>query len=438
MVAIRFVFRIISKLPKHRSSPKMTSSVSPRTSPSSLQSHLLRRFASPFRFFASFLSSEDHKALLYSYPSAEIMLRTFLLLANLLLVAAFVSLSTTQGRLLERHSLSALPKGQDEGPSRRLDRRDWLQQASAAAALATSLSIPLSSAQAIDVSGIPTTSSPSPTSLPPRPATTTTTTTTTTFLDPDQAKITDKVFFDVRISRQDGTFYVRDDLPDTPENRVFLGRLTLGLFGEAAPNHVQRFKSYMNPTADPLDDNPLPNYGRSVFASLDQVTGLLTGGRIPALEVTSVNGSPALRYGGRLLSSSLWIDAPPRLSHTSRGLLTHRQLETLPLFGITTRTDTHELDSSYTVFGKVLFDESATEFFDIVRDLPTYSMERPVVSGDSVGSDPSLVEESARAVFAAQRNFFRSTAKAFGDTRLDKVYEGKLLRRVEVTRVGFL
>lgn len=358
------------------------------------------------------------------------MFRTFLLLGNLILLRSFV-LRPTPFRQLPRHALSA--QSDDDTNSSypctapRLDRRDWLQQASAAAALVASLTIQ-HPAEAIDVSSIPTTST-----APSR-----STTTPTTFLDPDQAIVTDKVFFDVRISRQDGTFYVRDDLPDTPENRVFQGRLIMGLFGETAPNHVQRFKSYLNPTADPLDDNPLPNYSRSVFSSLDQATGLLTAGRIPALEVTSVNGSPALRYGGRLLSSTLWIDQPPRISHTARGLLTHRQLEPLPIFGITTRSDTRELDATHTVFGKVLFDESSTEFLNIVRDLPTYSMERPVVSGDSVGGDPSLVEESARAVFAAQRQFFRSTAKAFGDTRLDKIYEGKLLRRVEVTRVGFL
>jgi len=349
-----------------------------------------------------------------------------------LLVQAFISQQHKQCR--QRHFV-ALPNEECEedlvhvAPTHPVHRRNLLQQAGAAvASLATCLYIqPQDLAHAIDVSSIsPVTTTPTYKSG-------------TTYLDPERAKITDKVFFDVRISRQDGTFYVRDDLPDTPENKVFTGRLTMGLFGEVAPNHVQRFKSYINPSAsDPSDDNPLPNYSRSVFSSLDQATGLLAGGRIPALEATMVNGSPALRYGGRLLSSTLWVDPPPRLTHTMRGLLTHRQLEPLPVFGITTRSDTTVLDSSHTVFGRILWDDDATQFFTIVRDLPTYSMERSVVSADSVGTDPSLMEESARAVFTAQRNFFRSTAKALGDTRLDKVYEGKLLRRVEVTRVGFL
>jgi hypothetical protein len=49
------------------------------------------------------------------------------------------------------------------------------------------------------------------------------------------AEVTDKVFLDIRIARQDGSSYVRDDLPDTFENRVITARLTLGLFGKQAP-----------------------------------------------------------------------------------------------------------------------------------------------------------------------------------------------------------
>lgn len=87
------------------------------------------------------------------------------------------------------------------------------------------------------------------------------------------APITHKVFMDVRVSRQDGTFYVRDDLEDLPENRVFYGKLKLGLFGTIAPTTVERFLSYVNVNYSPLDDNPLPSYGRSSFRSFDQATG---------------------------------------------------------------------------------------------------------------------------------------------------------------------
>lgn len=49
------------------------------------------------------------------------------------------------------------------------------------------------------------------------------------------AEVTDKVFFDIRVARQDGSTYVRDDLPDTFENRVIRARLKVGLFGKQAP-----------------------------------------------------------------------------------------------------------------------------------------------------------------------------------------------------------
>jgi hypothetical protein len=41
-------------------------------------------------------------------------------------------------------------------------------------------------------------------------------------------------------------------------------------------------------------------------------------------------------------------------------------------------------------------------------------------------------------VFTAQRKIFRDAAKTFGDSRLEKVYDGKLLRRIEVTQMGLL
>ena len=37
---------------------------------------------------------------------------------------------------------------------------------------------------------------------------------------PENFEITDKVYIDVRVARSDGSTYVRDDLPDTFENRV--------------------------------------------------------------------------------------------------------------------------------------------------------------------------------------------------------------------------
>ena len=253
--------------------------------------------------------------------------------------------------------------------------------------------------------------------------------------------ITHRVFMDVRISRADGTFYVRDDPPGTiptPENQVFYGRLILGLFGTAAPSHVQRFLKYVNVTYIPGDDefeSPLPSYSRSVFKSLDQRTGLLVGGAIPGLEITSIGGSSALQYGTRIIPAQLWIDKTDhRISHSRGQLLTHRNFDLLPDFGITTRA-APELDGTHTVFGRLLTDESSTAFLGRVIDLPTYSMDRAYLDQDNEGG---VIVDAASNLYTIQRDFFRQAAKTLGDSRLDKTFEGKLLRRVEVTQVGLM
>ena len=72
------------------------------------------------------------------------------------------------------------------------------------------------------------------------------------------------------------------------------------------------------------------------------------------------------------------------------------------------------------------------------------SMMMKVSDGDTANSGSSTAgmgmgaSSLASSVFTAQRKVFRDAAKTFGDTRLDKVYDGKLLRRVEVTKVGNL
>jgi cyclophilin family peptidyl-prolyl cis-trans isomerase len=289
------------------------------------------------------------------------------------------------------------------------------------------------------------------------PSTTTTAKAATT--NPSDAVVTHKVFMNVRISRQDGTFYVRDDLPDIPENKVFSGRLVLGLFGQNAPATVERFLSYIPNAADDDVDNPLPSYARSSFNSFDDASGLLRGGKIASLEVTEIGGSTAIRYGGRLLPASLWIEGrggtkataaaqlPPRVSHIAKGLLTHRILDVTPEFSITTRSDTTVLDGSQTVFGQLQIDDVSKEFLTIVKDLPTYKVDRaakymPSSTGTGTDNDSdkgeTIVDEAAQAIFDAQRAFFRKAAKQVGDTRIEKVFEGKLLRRVEVTQVGLM
>mmetsp|Transcript_102179 Transcript_102179/g.286401 ORF Transcript_102179/g.286401 Transcript_102179/m.286401 type:complete len:315 (+) Transcript_102179:25-969(+) len=246
--------------------------------------------------------------------------------------------------------------------------------------------------------------------------------------------ITDKVFFDVRVARQDGSTYMRDDLPDTFENRVLKARIVLGLYGTVAPNHVERFLSYIVPHKDDDVENPYPSYGRSSFTALDQETGLLQGGYVPSLRVTDIGGSTAITYGSRVMPATLWIDKAPsngsgKLSHSTKGLLTHKTLDATPAFGITTRS-APQLDATHTVFGQVMWDDSTLEWFRNVEDIPTYSIDRPS------GFDDFESGGVATSVFNAQREFFRGAAKSVGDTRVNKLYEGKLLRRTEVMQVG--
>jgi cyclophilin family peptidyl-prolyl cis-trans isomerase len=245
--------------------------------------------------------------------------------------------------------------------------------------------------------------------------------------------ITDKVFFDVRVARQDGSTYVRDDLPDTFENRVLTARLVFGLYGTVAPNHVQRFLSYVVPPRDDDVENPYPSYSRSSFTSLDQSSGVLKGGVIPSMTLKDMSGSTAITYGSRVFPASLWIDqssTTTKLSHTTKGLLTHKTLDPLPSFGVTTRA-CPELDATHTVFGQVMWDESTLEWFQNLEDIPTYQVDRPA-DYDDVGGGV------ATTVFNAQREFFRGAAKSVGDTRVSKLYDGKLLRRTEVMQVGKL
>lgn len=263
-------------------------------------------------------------------------------------------------------------------------------------------------------------------------------------ITPDEAKVTNKVFFKVRISRKDGTFYVRDDditKKNDPmydeDNLVYVGMLVFGLFGNNAPNHVKKFLSYVGVPSlsdSPFDDNPYPSYSRSIFSKFDEATGVVKAGYIPSVEITELNGSNALKYGGRLFPADLWLEkgVTTKVTHIGKGLLTHKLLDPTPEFGITTRHDTKILDATSVVFGRILLDDSSNEFLARLSDIPTYSMERPMSANEGI------VDEAADIIFNAQREFFRSAAKSIGDTRISKVYEGKFLRRVEVTEVGFL
>lgn len=253
----------------------------------------------------------------------------------------------------------------------------------------------------------------------------------------DQPTITHKVFFDVRISRSDGTFYVRDNVGSTtdPIDEPFYGQLVFGLYGKEAPNHVQQFLNYVDVPYD--IESPLPSYSRSRFTTLDISSGLLLGGSIPGLEVSTLTGGNVLKYGGRVFPAKLWLEKNEmeQIPHNRKGLLTHRNLDLSPTFGITTLGSSQSLDSTHTVFGCVIDDTAG--FLDKVLDVPVLT-DTGMVSRTETGVEESLGGSIASSLFTAQRKVFRDAAQTFGDSRLDKVYDGKLLRRVDVSKVGVL
>jgi hypothetical protein len=296
------------------------------------------------------------------------------------------------------------------------------------------------------------------------------------FISARDAKITHRVFFNVRISRADGTFYIRDDgeADVSDDNQVYSGQLMLALFGKNAPNHVQQFLKYVIgpelPTGATMssttvsvvnEDNetPYPSFSRSSFTQYDDATGVLYGGTIPSLEVVEIQNSVALQYGNRLLPAKLWVEdsssGQSKITHNSIGLLTHKQLDLTPAFGITTRVDTTQLNPTHTVFGQLMMNPDTEEFLRRVTALPTYSVDGPVqlpssmmssssptsqvfMDENDLSSSNSFVTSSKAALYRTQREFFRNTAKTFGDTRVSKLFDGKILRRVEVTQVGVL
>jgi hypothetical protein len=89
------------------------------------------------------------------------------------------------------------------------------------------------------------------------------------------------------------------------------------------------------------------------------------------------------------------------------------------------------------VFGCVLEDKGG--FLDRVLDVPVLTDSGKVSRTEMNAEDVEGVGESiASSLFTAQRKVFRDAAKTFGDSRLEKVYDGKLLRRIDVSKVGVI
>ena len=247
-----------------------------------------------------------------------------------------------------------------------------------------------------------------------------------------RATVTETVRLNVRVSRSDGTFAVRDD----DEDRPFFGALDVGLFGEAAPANVALFLEFA--LNSPMRDDF--SYSRSVFDEKAENGALAIGGRVRGVEERSLfqGLERILVYRDKELLSSkrerkiaslAAKEGPTFRSHDAPGLLTRRRGATgtdLIDFGLTLRA-APELDANWVVFGKLTNDnDEGLALIDRIASLPTYS--------DEAITDSAL----AAQVFRAQKETFRNVATAIGDSRVSSVFRGKILRRVEITQSSLI
>lgn len=239
---------------------------------------------------------------------------------------------------------------------------------------------------------------------------------------------TEVVRFRMRVARSDGTFAVRDD--DGGDKPLF-GDLDVAVYGDLAPANAALFLRFA------LGESP--GYESSLF---DEIAGpILIGGRLRGLEERELFGERILLYRDRELLAgrddrrleriAASETTPLRLDRP--GLLLRRrapspQSAQLLDFGLSL-APAPELDDQWTVFGSVLKDDS--RLLDAIKLLPTYSAE-------AVGNFSNKEYPIAGQVFKAERDLFRAAADAVGDTRLKSIFPGKILRRVEVTRVDLL
>eukprot|EP00667_Euglena_gracilis_P013293 EG_transcript_13710 len=199
--------------------------------------------------------------------------------------------------------------------------------------------------------------------------------------DEQRPTITDRVYFKVKLFRNP------DGGAGAGQDAVYVARLVFGLYGEAAPQAVAKFRAYVR--GEP------PGFAQSSFFRLTRGS-LLEGGRIVGLRLGEVSGSPAVLYTPsdllgvasssltasrgydiQVLAPSLAQPALDRtaLPHDRRGLLTHAEDAVLPEFGITL-APTPELDSTHVVFGELLAGE---EFLQQAERLPVLRELRGVI-----------------------------------------------------------
>ena len=252
------------------------------------------------------------------------------------------------------------------------------------------------------------------------------------------AAATTTVRLSIRIARPDGTFYVRGKGEEDPEPPK-IGDVDVELFGKSAPAAVATFLAFA--FGDPAAE--APTYASAILdergASSDgqQLPVIYAARRLRGVETRSIGGEQILvrsRDGGEVLSRNAEAIAaklrkePSAMSHEAAGVLTRQRGDAPQAFGLTV-AGSKALDATNQAFGRVVRDPSG--LLAAIGTLNAYSLD---AAPDGLSKDVP----GAAAIYRAQKDAFRGAAKAFGDGRASKIFPGKLLRRVEITRVELL
>ncbi len=251
------------------------------------------------------------------------------------------------------------------------------------------------------------------------------------------AAATTTVRLSMRIARPDGTFYVRAKGEEDPEPPR-IGDVDVELFGKA-PAAVATFLAFA--LGDPASAEA-PTYASAILderGSSDgqQLPVVYAARRLRGVETRSIGGEQILvrsRDGGEVLSRNAEAIAaklrkePSAVSHDTAGILTRQRGDAPQAFGLTV-AGSKALDATNQAFGRVVRDNN--NLISAVAALNAYSLD---AAPDGLSKDVP----GAAAIYRAQKDAFRGAAKAFGDGRASKIFPGKLLRRVEITRVELL
>ena len=165
----------------------------------------------------------------------------------------------------------------------------------------------------------------------------------------DSAVATARGFLDLRIIQ-------RFDV-EVLEDAAVRGRLEFEIFGDDAPAAAANFLSFVRGDIGQFAKTPGegPSYRQGAFTTLEPGV-LLQGGRINGLKLGEFGGEPVWEFGTRPVPVKAVVEAND-LSHDRRGLLTRKQFQAGPEFGITLGPAT-SLNGGWEVFGRVSSDES--------------------------------------------------------------------------------